>query len=144
MTHLGSRRSMSDQWVESMGCACIASKSVRTLGIRWWLLLHRFPEFRYAERHQIPALAAGYQVVAPNLCGWTPSASRPGCATTGPGTGEAVVGHDSSTALTWLLGMQHAQRVERLMILNAPHQIRLLKGLRSARSCAATEARASG
>ena len=38
------------------------------------LLLHGFPEFWYAWRHQIPALAkAGYRVVAPDLRGYNES-----------------------------------------------------------------------
>jgi epoxide hydrolase 4 len=50
------------------------------------VLLHGFPEFWYAWRHQIPALAdAGYRVVAPDLPGYNTSDKPPGCATTGPG-----------------------------------------------------------
>jgi epoxide hydrolase 4 len=39
--------------------------------------------------------------------------------------------------LAWLLAMQHPERVERLVVLNAPHPIRFLKGLGSPRSAAA-------
>ena len=45
----------------------------------------------------------------------------------------AVAGHDWGGALAWLLAMQHPERIERLVILNAPHPIRFLKGLRSPR-----------
>ena len=45
----------------------------------------------------------------------------------------AVAGHDWGGALAWLLAMQHPERVQRLVILNAPHPIRFLKGLRSPR-----------
>ncbi len=45
----------------------------------------------------------------------------------------AVAGHDWGGALAWLLAMQHPERVERLVVLNAPHPIRFLKGLRSPR-----------
>ena len=39
------------------------------------LFIHGFPEFWYAWRHQIPALAAaGYRVVAPDLRGYGASA----------------------------------------------------------------------
>jgi pimeloyl-ACP methyl ester carboxylesterase len=42
------------------------------------VLLHGFPEFWYAWRHQIPALAdAGYRVVAPNLRGYNTSDKPP-------------------------------------------------------------------
>ncbi|MFL6227128.1 MAG: alpha/beta fold hydrolase, partial [Actinomycetes bacterium] len=50
------------------------------------LLLHGFPEFWYAWRHQIPALAdAGFRVVAPDLRGYNASDNTPGSATTDPG-----------------------------------------------------------
>src|SRR5215212_5053154 len=46
------------------------------------LLLHGFPEFWYAWRHQISALAAaGYRVVAPDMRGYNTSAKPPGVRT---------------------------------------------------------------
>jgi pimeloyl-ACP methyl ester carboxylesterase len=43
------------------------------------VLLHGFPEFWYAWRHQLPALAeAGYHVVAPDLRGYNTSEKPPG------------------------------------------------------------------
>ena len=44
-----------------------------------------------------------------------------------------VAGHDWGGALAWLLAMHHPERVHRLVILNAPHPIRFLKGLGSPR-----------
>jgi pimeloyl-ACP methyl ester carboxylesterase len=44
-----------------------------------------------------------------------------------------VAGHDWGGGLAWLLAMHHPERVERLVVLNAPHPIRFLKGLRSRR-----------
>jgi pimeloyl-ACP methyl ester carboxylesterase len=42
------------------------------------VLLHGFPEFWYAWRHQLPALAnAGYRVVAPDLPGYNTSDKPP-------------------------------------------------------------------
>jgi epoxide hydrolase 4 len=42
------------------------------------VLLHGFPEFWYAWRHQIPALVdAGYRVVAPDLPGYNTSDKPP-------------------------------------------------------------------
>ena len=45
----------------------------------------------------------------------------------------AVAGHDWGGGLAWLLAMQHPERVQRLVVLNAPHPIRFLKGLRNPR-----------
>ena len=45
----------------------------------------------------------------------------------------AVAGHDWGGGLAWLLAMQHPERVQRLVVLNAPHPIRFLKGLGSPR-----------
>jgi pimeloyl-ACP methyl ester carboxylesterase len=101
------------------------------------VLLHGFPEFWYAWRHQIPALAGvGYRVVAPDLPGYNtydkrsrvrdyrPSALVQNVADLILALGAdsaAVAGHDWGGALAWLLAMQHPERVERLVVLNAPH-----------------------
>jgi pimeloyl-ACP methyl ester carboxylesterase len=111
------------------------------------VLLHGFPEFWYAWRHQIPALAdAGFRVVAPDLRGYNASDKPPRVRDYRPrvlvqdvadlivalGAGSAAVaGHDWGGALAWLLAMQHPERVERLVVLNAPHPNRFLKGLSS-------------
>jgi pimeloyl-ACP methyl ester carboxylesterase len=113
------------------------------------VLLHGFPEFWYAWRHQIPALAdAGYRVVAPDLRGYNTSDKPSRVRDYRPrvlvqdvadlivalGAGSAAVaGHDWGGGLAWLLAMQHPKRVERLVLLNAPHRVRFLKGLRSPR-----------
>jgi epoxide hydrolase 4 len=113
------------------------------------VLLHGFPEFWYAWRHQLPALAdAGYRVVAPDLPGYNTSDKPPRVRDYRPrllvqevadlilalGADSATVaGHDWGGVLAWLLAMQHPERVERLVVLNAPHPIRFLKGLRSPR-----------
>jgi pimeloyl-ACP methyl ester carboxylesterase len=44
-----------------------------------------------------------------------------------------VAGHDWGGGLAWLLAMHHPERVQRLVVLNAPHPIRFLKGLGSPR-----------
>jgi pimeloyl-ACP methyl ester carboxylesterase len=113
------------------------------------VLLHGFPEFWYAWRHQIPALAdAGYRVVAPDLRGYNTSDKPSRVRDYRPwvlvqdvadlivalgGGSAAVAGHDWGGGLAWLLAMQHPKRVERLVLLNAPHPVRFLKGLRSPR-----------
>ena len=113
------------------------------------VLLHGFPEFWYAWRHQLPALAdAGYRVVAPDLPGYNTSDKPPRVRDYQPrvlaqnladligalGAGSAAVaGHDWGGGLAWLLAMHHPERVQRLIVLNAPHPIRFLKGLTSPR-----------
>jgi epoxide hydrolase 4 len=117
------------------------------------VLLHGFPEFWYAWRHQIPALAdAGYRVVAPDLRGYNTSDKPPRVRDYRPrvlaqdvadlvvalGAGSAAVaGHDWGGGLAWLLAMQHPERIERLVVLNAPHPIRLLKACATPGSCGA-------
>ena len=111
------------------------------------VLLHGFPEFWYAWRHQIPALAdAGYRVVAPDTRGYNLS-SKPGgvrpyavdrlaadvaglvrwCGEERAG----VVGHDWGGAAAWEVAMRHPEVVERLAILNVPHPRRLLESMRN-------------
>jgi pimeloyl-ACP methyl ester carboxylesterase len=113
------------------------------------VLLHGFPEFWYAWRHQLPALAdAGYRVVAPDLPGYNTSDKPPRVRDYRPrvlaqemadliaalGADSATVaGHDWGGGLAWLLAMHHPERVQRLVVLNAPHPIRFLKGLGSPR-----------
>src|SRR5512133_1701291 len=143
-----------------MGSArAIAHRSVDVHGLRLHcveagtgplvVLLHGFPEFWYAWRHQIPALAdAGYRVVAADLPGYNTSDKPPRVRDYRPsvlaqdvadlvvalGAGSAAVaGHDWGGGLAWLLAIQHPERIERLVVLNAPHPIRLLKSLRSPR-----------
>jgi epoxide hydrolase 4 len=106
------------------------------------LLLHGFPEFWYAWRHQLPALAdAGYRVVAPDLPGYNTSDKPPRVRDYQPRLlGQAVAdlivavdadsapvaGHDWGGGLAWLLAMHHPERIQRLIVLNAPHPIRFL------------------
>jgi pimeloyl-ACP methyl ester carboxylesterase len=113
------------------------------------VLLHGFPEFWYAWRHQLPALAnAGYRVVAPDLPGYNTSDKparmrdyRPKVLTQDVAdliaalgaSSAAVAGHDWGGGLAWLLAMHHPERIQRLVVLNAPYSIRFLKGLRSPR-----------
>jgi pimeloyl-ACP methyl ester carboxylesterase len=101
------------------------------------VLLHGFPEFWYAWRHQLDALAdAGYKVVAPDLRGYNRSAQPTGVANYTPETlvgdvrglvehlGYAqadIVGHDWGGAIAWETAIRDPDLVRRLGILNAPN-----------------------
>jgi pimeloyl-ACP methyl ester carboxylesterase len=111
------------------------------------LLLHGFPEFWYAWRHQLPALAAaGFRAIAPDLRGYNLSDKPRGVdryrlrhlvgdvESLVRETGRpraAVVGHDWGGAIAWAFAMRHPELVERLVILNAPHPAAYLRELRS-------------
>src|SRR5215212_3152890 len=140
---MGSARGMTHRWVDVGGLRlhCVQAGTGPLV-----VLLHGFPEFWYAWRHQLPALAdAGYRVVAPDLPGYNTSDKPPRVRDYRPrllvqevadlivalGADSATVaGHDWGGALAWLLAMQHPELVQRLIVLNAPHPIRFLKGLR--------------
>jgi pimeloyl-ACP methyl ester carboxylesterase len=122
------------------------------------LLLHGFPEFWYAWRHQLPALAeAGYHVIAPDLRGYNTSEKPPGVGAYrltrlvddvislieefteragSEGSDEAqlplLVGHDWGGAIAWEVAIRHPEAIERLAILNAPHPERFQRELGSA------------
>jgi pimeloyl-ACP methyl ester carboxylesterase len=101
------------------------------------VLLHGFPEFWYAWRHQIPALAAaGFRVVAPDLRGYNLSERPEGiesyamekvagdvAALIGHLGAEraTVAGHDWGGVAAWWLAMLRPELLERLVIVNAPH-----------------------
>ena len=72
---MGSARGMTHRWVDVDGLRlhCVEVGTGPLV-----VLLHGFPEFWYAWRHQIPALAdAGYRVVAPDLPGYNTSDKPP-------------------------------------------------------------------
>ena len=98
------------------------------------LLLHGFPELSRSWRHQLPVLAeAGFRAVAPDLRGYGGTDAR------GPydlrtlaadvdaliaALGReraAVIGHDWGGVIAWAAAHRHRDRVERLVIMNAPH-----------------------
>jgi epoxide hydrolase 4 len=146
MTPMRSARGMTHRWIDIHG---LRLHYVEAGTGPLVMLLHGFPEFWYAWRHQLPALAdAGYRVVAPDLRGYNTSDKPPRVRDYRPrllvqevadlivavGAGSAAVaGHDWGGGLAWLLAMQQPERIQRLVVLNAPHPIRFLKGLRSPR-----------
>jgi pimeloyl-ACP methyl ester carboxylesterase len=107
------------------------------------LLLHGFPEFWYSWRHQLPALSGRFRAVAPDLPGYNLSEPSPGGyglprlvshtldLLDALGAARAhVVAHDWGGVIAWALAMWAPERVERLVILNAPHPGAYLRELR--------------
>lgn len=111
------------------------------------LLLHGFPESRYAWRHQLPLLAdLGWRVVAPDLRGYGES-SRPS------GTENyrlerlisdvealfealgarrrLLVGHDWGAMIAWCHAMTHGASLEGLVIMNVPHPAAFARVMRT-------------
>jgi pimeloyl-ACP methyl ester carboxylesterase len=101
------------------------------------ILLHGFPDFWLGWRHQIEALAAaGYRVIVPDQRGYSTSDKPVGTGAynisqlTGDvrsladalGLGRfSLVGHDWGGIIAWACGSRLADRLDRLVILNAPH-----------------------
>lgn len=107
------------------------------------VLLHGFPEFWYSWRHQLPALARRFRVVAPDLRGYNLSEKPAGgydMATLSAdvrGLIEAlgerradVVGHDWGGVIAWMAAIREPESVRRLVVLNAPHPAAMLRTLR--------------
>lgn len=101
------------------------------------ILLHGFPELWYGWRHQIePLAAAGFHVLVPDQRGYNTS-DKPRRVRDydvdflardivglidQAGVGKAyIAGHDWGGIVAWWLGLHHAERVERMAILNVPH-----------------------
>ena len=111
------------------------------------LLLHGFPEFWYGWKKQIPALAeAGLRVWAPDQRGYNLSDKPRGVRSynletlsqdivglmDAAGVERAcVAGHDWGAMVTWWLGTNHAERLEKMAILNVPHPVVFPSFLRS-------------
>ncbi len=101
------------------------------------VLLHGFPEFWYAWRHQLDPLAdAGFRVVAPDLRGYNRSSAPEGVDSYRPAelVGDvrglvehlgharaAVVGHDWGGLVAWETAIRDPETVRQLVVLNAPH-----------------------
>jgi len=101
------------------------------------ILLHGFPEFWYGSRHQIPHLAAaGYHVWVPDQRGYNLSDKPRGISAysldrlagdvigliDAAGRDRAfLVGHDWGAAVAWWAATRHAERIERMVVINAPH-----------------------
>lgn len=108
------------------------------------LLLHGFPEFWYSWRHQIPALAENFKVVALDLRGYNESDKPPDVGSytldelildiegviSGLGYERCIlVGHDWGGFLAWGVADAYPERVQKLCVLNAPHPAKFREGL---------------
>ena len=116
------------------------------------ILLHGFPDFWYSWRNQIePLAAAGFRVVAPDMRGYNLSDKPVGIeAYTADRIADdvarliqalgaekaSIVGHDWGGVVGWQLAMQQTKCVEKLVILNVPHPVRFLRGIRDPRQLA--------
>lgn len=110
------------------------------------ILLHGFPQFWYSWRHQIPALAERFQVVAPDLRGYGDTDKPPNVSDyraseitadivgliKALGKDKAhIVGHDWGGSMAWRLAIDHPENVDRLVVLNSPHPKMMGKALSS-------------
>jgi pimeloyl-ACP methyl ester carboxylesterase len=108
------------------------------------ILLHGFPESHRTWRHQIPELAKTHFVIAPDQRGFARSTKPEGVANYTPDKPVAdmlalashfgkerfvLVGHDWGGAIAWMAALQHPDRVEKLVIVNAPHPFVFQKSL---------------
>jgi pimeloyl-ACP methyl ester carboxylesterase len=98
------------------------------------LLLHGWPQHHYMWRRVIERLAPSYRLLAPDLrgFGWT---DAPGSGYDGETLARdqvalldalrlervKVIGHDWGGWTTFLLGLRYPERIERMVVVNAPH-----------------------
>jgi pimeloyl-ACP methyl ester carboxylesterase len=108
------------------------------------ILLHGFPESHRTWRHQIPELARTHFVIAPDQRGFARSSKPEGVENYTPDKPVAdllalashfgkerfvLVGHDWGGAIAWMAALNHPDRVEKLIIVNAPHPFLFQKSM---------------
>ncbi|MBR0552574.1 alpha/beta fold hydrolase [Stakelama marina] len=108
------------------------------------LFLHGFPESHRTWRHQIEEFARDHFVIAPDQRGFARSDKPEGVENYTPDKPVAdalaiadhfdkqrfvLVGHDWGGAIAWMLALNHPDRVEKLIICNAPHPFVFQKSL---------------
>jgi pimeloyl-ACP methyl ester carboxylesterase len=109
------------------------------------VLLHGFPETHRSWDLQVPALVqAGFRVITPDLRGYG-STDRPRNGYELQNLGRdivalihavskepvSLVGHDWGGAVAWHVASRHPLELERLVVLNCPHPVRMLEALLS-------------
>jgi pimeloyl-ACP methyl ester carboxylesterase len=100
------------------------------------IFLHGFPESHRTWRHQLREFSTDYRCIAPDQRGYRHSDKPEGAASYSPdkiiadvfaladalGVGNfTVVGHDWGGAMAWGVALGGKGRIERCIILNAPH-----------------------
>lgn len=106
------------------------------------VLLHGFPEFWYGWKHQIPALAKQYKVVAVDMRGYNESDKPEGVKNYASqviakdieqliysfnASKAHVIGHDWGGGIAWTLAQRFPQCIDKLIVLNCPLPQVLLK-----------------
>lgn len=113
------------------------------------VFLHGFPELWLSWQHQLRAFAdAGFWAVAPDLRGYNDSDKPAGVGSYAVeklaadvrglvralGRERAVVvGHDWGAVVAWHVAEAYPELVTRLAILNVPHPLQMMRGLRTAK-----------
>jgi pimeloyl-ACP methyl ester carboxylesterase len=115
-------------------------------GTRLVVMLHGFPESWYSWRHQLRALASGFDCVAPEMRGYGETDAPRGVKNyrieklVGDVAGliealgyqrATVVGHDWGGAVAWATAQIRPDRVERLCVMNCPHLRKFLEHVHS-------------
>lgn len=108
------------------------------------VMLHGFPEFWYSWRHQIPAMAERFRVVAPDMRGYNQTEKPVGVGNyrlsvlmrdicgliEALGESSAViVAHDWGGGVAWPFAAYYPRMVERLVIINCPPPAVLMRHL---------------
>ncbi len=117
------------------------------------VLLHGFPDGWSVWREQLPALAqAGFRAVAVEQRGYPLSDKPRGIRRyavsrlaadvnkvidqVAEDKAASVIGHDWGGGVAWAFAMTHPERLDKLVIINAPHPRRVVQGLRTVRQAA--------
>jgi pimeloyl-ACP methyl ester carboxylesterase len=132
---------VTDPGSERIALSSGVTLSVQTGGVRGGeaiLLLHGFPESHRTWRAVAPDLARDFFIVAPDQRGFADSDKPDGVDSYTPdrivedviALADAfdlkrftLVGHDWGGAIAWLAALRRADRISRLVIVNAPHPL---------------------